>query len=243
LNTTVFCGNLEWKTIPRQDNASDGAVNSLQKKLLALRGSPKMRRLPQQQRTLLLNDNSNEKGENMGKATHDLKNEHEAILHVLTIVDKMLSADAKQDAEMFKFGTELVYFLKIFADKCHHGKEENYLFDELIARGIPNEGGPIGVMLQEHRLGREYIAHMDQALSSKDMADFKANAIRYRDLLRNHIQKENDALFVMADKVLDYAQQDDLFQKFTEFEETVIGHGIHEQLHAMINQWEAEFSL
>jgi len=214
LNTTIFCGNLEWKTIPRQNNLNDGASNSQQKK-----------------------------EKNMGKATQDLKNEHEAILHVLTIVDIMLSADTKQDAEMFKFGTELVYFLKTFADKCHHGKEENYLFNELIARGIPNEGGPIGVMLQEHRLGREYIASMDQALSSKDLDDFKANAIRYRDLLRNHIQKENDALFVMADKVLDDARQDDLFEKFTEFEETVIGHGIHEQLHAMINQWEAEFSL
>lgn len=179
----------------------------------------------------------------MGKATQDLKNEHEAILHVLTIVDKMLSADTKQDADLFKFGTELIYFLKTFADKCHHGKEENYLFNELIARGIPNEGGPIGVMLQEHRLGREYIAHMDQALSSKNLNDFKEYAIRYRDLLRDHIQKENNALFVMADKVLDDARQEDLFGKFTEFEETVIGQGIHEQMHAMINQWEVEFNL
>ena len=87
----------------------------------------------------------------MGKATQDLRNEHDAILHVFTILDKMLSTDTKEDVEIFKFGDELIYFLKTFADKCHHGKEEDYLFKELIARGIPNEGGPIGVMLQEHQ--------------------------------------------------------------------------------------------
>jgi hemerythrin-like domain-containing protein len=179
----------------------------------------------------------------MGKATQDLMKEHDAILHVFTIIDKMLSTDTKEDVEIFKFGDELIFFLKTFADKCHHGKEEDYIFKELVARGIPNEGGPIGVMLQEHQQGREYISIMNKSLETKDLINFKANAAKYRDHMRNHIDKENNALFVMADKLLDDARQNELFEKFEVHEETVIGHGIHEELHSMIHQWEDEFSL
>jgi hemerythrin-like domain-containing protein len=155
----------------------------------------------------------------------------------------MLSTDTKEDVEIFKFGDELIFFLKTFADKCHHGKEEDYIFKELVARGIPNEGGPIGVMLQEHQQGREYISIMNKSLETKDLINFKANAAKYRDHMRNHIDKENNALFVMADKLLDDARQNELFEKFEVHEETVIGHGIHEELHSMIHQWEDEFSL
>ena len=179
----------------------------------------------------------------MGKATQDLKNEHDAILHVLKIVDKVVSTDTKGEAEIFKFGNELVYFLKIFADKCHHGKEEDYLFKALNARGISSEGGPIGVMLYEHKLGREYISLMSKSLESKDLVNFKTNAAKYRDLLISHIGKENNVLFMMTDKLLDDAAQNDLFEKFEIHEETVIGHGVHEELHSMIHKWEEEFSV
>ena len=177
----------------------------------------------------------------MGKATQDLRNEHDAILHVLTIVDKMLEDTNRDQAETLRFGGELIYFLKTFADKCHHGKEENYLFEEMVRRGVPKEGGPIGVMLQEHKLGRDYIARMADAIDSKDLAKFTEAAVMYRDLLRPHIEKENTVLFVMADRLLGDVTQEDLFEKFEEHEESVIGHGVHEELHAMINKWEGEF--
>jgi hemerythrin-like domain-containing protein len=179
----------------------------------------------------------------MGKATKDLKNEHDAILHVLKIIDKVVSSDKKADVEIFKFGNELIYFLKTFADKCHHGKEEDYLFKALNARGISSDGGPIAVMLHEHQLGREYISLMSNSLEAKDLTDFKTNAAKYRDLLISHIGKENNVLFMMTDKLLDDAAQDDLFEKFKIYEETVMGHGVHEELHAMIHQWEEEFSV
>jgi hemerythrin-like domain-containing protein len=177
----------------------------------------------------------------MGKATQDLKNEHDAILHVLKIIGKVLSTDTIDDVDIFKFGNELIYFLKTFADKCHHGKEEDYLFKALIARGVPNEGGPIGVMLHEHQQGREYISLMSKYLDSKDLDNFKTIAAKYRDLLWSHIGKENNVLFMMTDKLLDDDAQNDLFEKFEQHEETVIGHGVHEELHAMIHQWEDEF--
>ena len=79
----------------------------------------------------------------MGKATQDLRKEHEAILYVLQILNKMMESDSRDSENMLRYYGEVVYFFKIFADKCHHGKEENYLFKELVNNGITNEGGPV----------------------------------------------------------------------------------------------------
>ena len=179
----------------------------------------------------------------MGKATKDLKNEHSAIIHVLKILDKIMANHTKADLVKLQYYKELVDFLKIFADKCHHGKEENFLFEALISKGILNQGGPIGVMLEEHIEGREYIALMSRALEAANIAEFTPAAIGYRDLLRKHIDKENNVLFVMADQLLDEKSQDELFEKFERHEESVIGHGVHEELHAKINKWATDFEV
>jgi len=176
----------------------------------------------------------------MGKATQDLRKEHDAILYVLKILEKMMMADLESETR-FRYYGELLHFLRTFADQCHHGKEENYLFKELVDRGIPEEGGPIGVMLQEHAQGRDYIAQMGQSLDSKDLSGFNNAAVLYRDLLRQHIEKENNVLFVMADRIIDEQEQDLLFEKFEQHEENVIGHGVHEELHAMIDTWSETF--
>lgn len=177
----------------------------------------------------------------MGKAIQDLRKEHDSILYVLQILDKMVASDTLDLDTKLRYYGEVVYFLKIFADKCHHGKEENILFDELVSKGIHNENGPIGVMLSEHVQGREYVAQMNRAVENKDVAQFDQAAAQYANLLRHHIYKENNALFVMADNVLSEAEQNLMFEKFESREEDVIGHGVHERLHAMISDWAIVF--
>ena len=179
----------------------------------------------------------------MGKATQDLRKEHEAILYVLQILDKMMESDSLGAENMLRYYGEVVYFLKIFADKCHHGKEENYLFKELVNKGIPNEGGPVGVMLQEHAQGRDYIAQMSKSVDDQNISGFNYAAVQYRDLLRGHIDKENNVLFTMADKVINEQEQNLLFEQFEQHEETVIGHGVHEKLHATIDTWASAFGM
>jgi hemerythrin-like domain-containing protein len=80
---------------------------------------------------------------------------------------------------------------------------------------------------------------MEKALESKDLEAFNSNAVKYRDLLRNHIEEENNGIFLMADELLSEDVQDTLFEKFEDHEETAIGQGVHEKLHAMIHEWEA----
>lgn len=178
----------------------------------------------------------------MGKATQDLIKEHEAIIHVLEIVDKMMASDNKKDIEKIEYYKELIYFLKIFADKCHHGKEENYLFEGLVINSLHKNDGLIKVMLEEHIEGRKYITLMDEALTVEDLTKFNANAINYSQLLKKHIEKENNVLFPLADELLDEKRQNELFERFEQYEETVIGHGIHKKLHTMIHRWAEQFN-
>ncbi len=177
----------------------------------------------------------------MGRATEDLRHEHEAILHVLGILGRANAADGRKAEAKLKFYEELVYFLTVFADRCHHGKEEGHLFPALVGKGVADEGGPVGAMLAEHRLGREYIAAMKEALAAGDAEKLRAAGEGYGGLLQAHIGKENNVLFPMADRLLGAKAQDALFEKFEKHEEQVIGHGVHERLHAMIDRWAAEY--
>lgn len=177
----------------------------------------------------------------MGKATQDLRNEHGVILRVMKIADKMVSITAKEKDVLIQHYGDLVYFLKIFADKCHHGKEEVYLFPELVKNGMPNDSRIIAELLLEHTLGREHIASMDKSLGSKNTKEFEMHLVKYRDLIREHIKKETAVLFTMADKILNDKKQDELFEKFEDHEENVIGHGVHEKLHSMIHVWEEAY--
>lgn len=177
----------------------------------------------------------------MGKATTDLRHEHDAILNVFGILDRMLIDEKNSDEVNLAFAGGLTNFLVTFADTCHHGKEENYLFKALEQAGVPNAGGPIGAMLQEHVIGRDYITAMKEAVASSDLAAFKRQVVGYRDLLRAHIFKENNVLFALADHMLDDVSQDGLFEKFEAWEEDVVGQGVHEMLHAQIDKWAKQY--
>lgn len=179
----------------------------------------------------------------MGKATQDLRQEHDSILYVLQILDKMMLAKDSEKEDLLRYYGEVIYFLKMFVDKCHHGKEENYLFKELINMEIPNEGVPVNEMLDEHAQGRGYVVQMSRAVDEKDINAFNNVAAKYGDLIRPHIEKEDRILFTMADKMIDEKGQELLFEQFEQHEENAIGHGVHEKLHAMIDTWAKDFGV
>ena len=171
------------------------------------------------------------------KATSTLKKEHEAIRLMLKIMEAACVKIETEKKVHVAEVDEMIDFLKVFADQCHHGKEENILFPCLEQAGIPREGGPIGVMLAEHDQGRKYIANMARALTDYEdgaaagLTALVENIRAYAELLEQHINKENNVLFVMADRVLTEETQDELYDKFEELEENIIGKGKHEELH------------
>ncbi|MBI2844355.1 MAG: hemerythrin domain-containing protein [Armatimonadetes bacterium] len=180
------------------------------------------------------------------QATDVLRHEHEAINCVLDSLERASKAlrDGK-DVPAWMF-TEGLDFIRTFADKCHHGKEQDRLFPLLIERGLPSDGGPVQVMLIEHDQGRAYVreavAQCEKWVNGDKDAGLKmADALQnFIDLLREHIDKENNILYPMGD--MHITQEDDqrLIRQFDEFEETQMGPGVHEKYHAMIDKLDEE---
>jgi hemerythrin-like domain-containing protein len=171
----------------------------------------------------------------MSKAIEDLVHEHEAILSSLGILDAMVGRLGRPSPPTAGDLRSFIGFLKEFADKCHHGKEEGIFFPALVKAGIPEKGGPIGQMLADHVEGRKLIKGMEAAIANTvDTRTFTVAANGYAALLRAHIGKENNVLFPLGEKALTPAQLDVIFDRFEQHEEKVIGHGRHEELHAML---------
>ncbi|MEK6674932.1 MAG: hemerythrin domain-containing protein [Planctomycetota bacterium] len=132
-----------------------------------------------------------------------LKNEHRVIEKVLDAMERQV--DGPIDREFY---TQSIDFLRNFADGCHHAKEEDQLFPILESVGIPRDGGPIGCMLHEHEQGRALIRLIADNLDAAAQGDAGAAknvrraASSYIALLRQHIYKEDNVLFVMADEAL-----------------------------------------
>ncbi len=100
---------------------------------------------------------------------------------------------------------KFVTFLREFADKIHHAKEEELLFVKMAENGFPTEGGPIAVMLFEHGEGRAMVRRLGEIsdgqgpLVERDRADAISAGEGYVRLLRDHIQKEDRILYPMAE--------------------------------------------
>jgi hemerythrin-like domain-containing protein len=92
-----------------------------------------------------------------GSPTQILMEEHELILEALDALEKKVEAIQAGVAPDRVYFEKAVEFLRGFADKCHHGKEEDLLFKRMAERGFPVQGGPIAVMLSEHQAGRAFI--------------------------------------------------------------------------------------
>lgn len=171
-------------------------------------------------------------------ATEILRKEHEAIVKMLDALDhtsqQMLVGNSAQPSTL----QGLLEFFQLFADRCHHGKEEELLFPLLERRGIPRDGGPIGVMLHEHDHGRELIREMEVASSEFEKEPVAAGrrwaqaAGAYSQLLREHILKENNILFCMAEQILTLDEQTSLAADFEQAEIEKIGAGTHDRLRA-----------
>lgn len=172
----------------------------------------------------------------MDKASHQLIHEHNSVLIALDVLETICNQLQENSQADVKDIEDIIDFLKIFVDKCHHSKEEGFLFPALEDAGMQHEYGPIGVMLNEHQQGRQYIRQITDSVENGNIQKdiFIKSATSYIHLLRNHIAKENNVLFPMSDEMLSDSTQEKLLQDFEHLEENVIGEGKHEEFHQLL---------
>lgn len=154
------------------------------------------------------------------RPTEDLVREHGDILAMIQVVREMvrrLETAKSVDPEHID---KAIYFIRNYADKYHHAKEEDLLFPAMYEAGVPKEGGPVAVMLREHDEGRKYVrvaAEANDRYRTGDATAGKtvaANLRNYAGLLEQHITKENQVLYPIADSHIGQPGQAELRWSF-----------------------------
>lgn len=178
-------------------------------------------------------------------ASSDLIQEHQGVLHGLSILQQIADIALSNREVDSDDCHEMISFLQLFADKCHHGKEEGILFPALEEIATPAIQNLLDELLEEHKQGRSHIVSMSAALVGErvDQAAFSKAAIAYIDLLRSHIDREDSLLFPASDKLLPTQLHQELLERFEAHEELVMGKGTHEQLHEILHRLGEKYKL
>jgi hemerythrin-like domain-containing protein len=166
----------------------------------------------------------------------NLIKEHGPVRLILRILEK-INDKLEAGQEMNTADLEnAVAFIREFADKCHHGKEENLLFPVMKENDIAEEMVLIDALIEEHKTGRNFVKNMTEAIAEKNNFKFIENAKGYVALLNPHIDKENSSLFPMAEKSLSKEKQKELEAGFEDVEKNIIGEGRHEELQVIVHK-------
>jgi hemerythrin-like domain-containing protein len=169
------------------------------------------------------------------RPTDVLMQEHRVIEGVLDALER--AARHLDSARPVRpgFFLDAADFIAGFADGCHHRKEEGVLFGAMIESGVPRDDGAIAMMLDEHEQGRAFNRTMREGarrLENGDAAAARqvASAARgYVALLRDHIAKEDEMLFPMADELIPAERLDTVLRGFEAIERQDAGEGAHER--------------
>ena len=100
------------------------------------------------------------------------------------------------------------------------------------------------MMLMEHEEGRGLVRLMLAAIALTEAKNEVAkeilidNAKAYLRLMKDHIQKEDEILFRIADDVISLDEQKELLRSFEEHEAKEMGTGVHEKYLKMVQELE-----
>jgi len=138
----------------------------------------------------------------MKKITKLLSEEHKNIMLVIEALKRESLKITENTAKINKeFFAGAIDFIRNYADKIHHAKEEDILFKE-INKSAGDSCNPVRQMLHEHEIGRKYVKGMEKSLKENNAPKLAENAMGYADLLAEHIFKEDNILYPMADGMI-----------------------------------------
>jgi len=180
------------------------------------------------------------------KATEILMREHRLIERVLDALEAAAGQVSRGHTLRPGFFLDAADFIAGFADGCHHHKEEDVLFGAMGGTVGPEAGGVVEMMLAEHQEARFLTRSMREAARRLEAGDETArvplvtNAQRYVALLRDHIEKEDEMLFPMADELLTPQAQSQVIRGIERIEREEEAAGAPEKFRALAVKLEEE---
>ncbi len=148
-------------------------------------------------------------GNTMSPPLRMLVNEHILIKRVLALAPKITEILDFSIPEHKMLILDIVDFIRSYADKYHHSKEEDILF-----KYFDSSLDIIKVMISDHVQSRSYVTEMFNAVETGNTLIAKNNLIYYCDLLTEHINKEDTILYPWMDNNLDTKQVGKMYSEF-----------------------------
>lgn len=171
--------------------------------------------------------------------------EHRNIKRMLSVIRKYCYKVLKNEKVDYTDFFELIDFVRNYADKHHHGKEEQLLFDRMVKELGPTADKLVrNGMLVEHDLGRLHMQELEAAVNKviggddEARLDVIANAISYTHLLHRHIDKEDNVVYQFAKKNLSQETQEILEEACNQFELDATEKNIQNKYLEMIQKYE-----
>jgi hemerythrin-like domain-containing protein len=171
----------------------------------------------------------------MSLATADLRHEHDLLLRGLTLLERVGRRLVGRDPVDEATRRRLVSWLRTLADHCHHAKEEGFLFPGMRQKGIPAQG-PLASMLAEHGEERDYLATLSGHPSAAEEA---AAALLCVQVMRDHVAKEDQLIFPVADELFSPSEQASLARQYRELEARTFPPDFRDWLRSELGKLEA----
>ncbi|MDP1695647.1 MAG: hemerythrin domain-containing protein [archaeon] len=148
-----------------------------------------------------------------------LSKEHKDILKIVDALESEIGQLKNKDINIIFF-KKVIDFIRNYADKFHHAKEEDILFKEFnkYAEKECIHCNPLEQMLFEHEEGRKNIKIMESGLNEKNKNMLIDGATKYIQLIREHIFKEDNILYPMTDDLLSDSIKNKMLKNFKEIE-------------------------
>ena len=165
----------------------------------------------------------------MPKTLNIIRDEHRsiaAILHGMEyLVDRIRARKAKINPHVF---SAMIYYLDTFSERMHHPKEDRYLFSAMRSRGA-EAAAIVADLEREHAAGDETLRRLEQSLvryeegGDKEFPAFARTVETFVRQYRDHMRKEEDVVFPLAERLLSAADWQAIDRAFEENRDPLAG--------------------
>ncbi|UCG38213.1 MAG: hemerythrin domain-containing protein [bacterium] len=176
--------------------------------------------------------------------TNVMVQEHKLILRMVSLVERNSDLTEQGLFSDWQFFLDAVDFIRHYADRFHHAKEEDTLFTALVANGMPEKSSPVAAMHMAHDQGRAFVRGMEEAATralageTGQEAEIIRNARGYAALLRDHIDKEDNILYPLAERTLPEHVRPAMLKAYGEAEASVPSDFTH-RYRRMVERYES----
>jgi hemerythrin-like domain-containing protein len=155
--------------------------------------------------------------------------EHRLIEKMISLMDLEITKMKKHRKANPLFIETAVDFIRMYADRTHHGKEEDILFRDLEKKTLsPNHTKIMEELVEEHVWARNRVSKLVDA--KKEYEEGKIEIVdeiinimsELTEFYPKHIEKEDKHFFIPVMKYFTQEEQDAMLDEFWEFDKTLI---------------------